>query len=281
MKKLLLLMIMFLGHSIYACTINFNEFNYHTGTDLKLMDIAKIHADCPDQKIKKIQSFISDYNGTVSSRYLTVIAGGSINIHPQRIGFINIQEYLKAEYNNKNLKLKSLKLLSSSKVITSNKRLKITCPKCYKAGEHQMKIHGEKVVWGKVSFIAPTAVLVANKDYQAFSNDLNGDDFSLEKKWVLDPENYYSNKSQLNFYKISKPIQIGQYLKKDSLMAKNIVHIGKSVDVILQNKNITIVTRAIAQGSGHLSDNVLVQNIKTKKKYSATIVGKNKVKVEI
>lgn len=281
MKYLLLFLVSIFSLSGLTCEVSFYNFNYHTGKDLKVKNLARSIKNCDEQKLEKLEGIIQDYNGTVSARYLTVITGGTISISPERISIINLSKYLENNKTSKNLKLHNVSILSSNNFIRSDARLKIECLKCSRAGEHQLKIVGEKVIWGKASFVAPTGVLVANNDLQAFSTELEGSMFELEKRWVLDPENYYTKKSELSFYKISKPLQKGQLLKKDDLMPKNIVHIGKTVEVILNSDNVKIVTKGIAQSSGHISDNVIVKNQKTNKQYNAKIIGIDKVKVEL
>lgn len=278
MTKVLLIFILSISSLGLACDINFSNYTYKL-SEIKLAEMAQIKG-CKKEEIEKVERFINDYHGSLSAGYLKGIFS-KINFGPSHFSVFNIKE----EITNKKLSIKhkvgKVKLLHHQNFIVSDKAIELNCENCSRAGEQQFSYDGVLKYWGKVEVLAESPVLEANKNYGAFTNDIEGEDFTLKKKWVLNPEDYYYKKSELKYYKVSSPISVGELLKKDNLMSKNIVHSGQRVEVILSSKNVKIVTDAISRSTGHYLQDVLVENTKTKKKYTAKIIGVNKVKVEL
>lgn len=86
--------------------------------------------------------------------------------------------------------------------------------------------------------------------------------------------------NQLKFYRAKRAIEAHTAVTQNMIEKIPFVVKGQLTEVYIQQDNVGISTKAIALKNGNMNEKVLMQNPKTKGRYTATVTGKKKVVVE-
>lgn len=122
---------------------------------------------------------------------------------------------------------------------------------------------------------------VASQDINSSNQDLSSNMFELQNYCsILEVEQYPLSSESMAFYRLTRSLKKGEPLTMKTLQKKNIVNFQQIVDFDYQTAGISLSGKALAKENGKINDFIKLENIDTKKIFSAKVIGFNKVALE-
>lgn len=253
-------------------------------------------SDCPSLVQRKFIEQIFNSSGTLSSRALSTNEdlnkmGYKINLTPSKVHVSNLKDKLKRHFElGPKWSFGKLKLLNSKYFIGLNKSdsIDMDCEFCHTTGEKNISLNiynslknFSKTLWLNSTVYISTSVLVPNRSVSPSEPQLVPTDFQFKYLNVTRPEKYFTNKNQLVFYKLNKPLAQGKGLQFSDLSPVNLVSAGIPTTIILKSKTLVLEGQGIPRQSGKFGEVIKLLNPKTKRTISGKVIDFNKVLVDL
>jgi flagella basal body P-ring formation protein FlgA len=290
MIKPYLLSLLIFSFSFYnteACTI---ESYPHIIKLNKVLDDSVIaKTDCSKKAIKSFIDLVTGASGELKSSHLSQILKSEFNkvvvIKPEliKVEFINdTLERLVQIPSNLALK-KTTSLHDRASLNLSNEiSLDATCNTCSTAGDKNIKLRvGSKTIWFSAEILMKRVGFVAVRDLSPYSNKLDKNSFRETTLFDKGKDHLFQDMDNIRFYKATRQIRQGHFLKISDLMPMTIIKPGKKVKIILKGKTISLNSSALARQSGRIGQKIEVFNQKTNKKITGLVIDFDTVMVEL
>ena len=138
-----------------------------------------------------------------------------------------------------------------------------------------------RVEWGKTDIAVRVPSLIAQKTLEV-GTLLKPSDFKVQFTYsVASNDSFFANKEKLPFYKNNKIIKEGMALKHSDIYPVNLINVGKPVKTIINKDGMKLTGMGIALGSGKLGDSVHLKGMDGKRIIVGSVVGFNKVMVDL
>ncbi|MCF8057995.1 MAG: flagellar basal body P-ring formation chaperone FlgA [Bacteriovoracaceae bacterium] len=291
MLKILVFINLFLSSSM-ACEVR--------GPKLILWDKSKTGSrpaaalsfkNCNDKDIEKIQSFTSDFEGTLSSRIFQSETGIKVSM-TNIIKIDSLESFLNDRVDkNREWRFINTSLVGTNEsIVTVNEgqSINVDCSLCKNTGEKNVKIElrdpikgSYKAFWSKGDLAAKTTALVCLDNLNVNNQPLSPRFFREKITYSTRPDQFFTSAPQTVFYKLNKAKVKGEAIHFQDLTPVNLVKMGNPVTVILRNESLSLEGSAIPGQSGRLGERIRLKNVRTQKTIIGKVIDFNKVEVEL
>lgn len=246
---------------------------------------------CTDKQKTQFTTFLSDFQGTLNKRVLTAELGLGF----KKKSTTEIQT-LSSFFNSRINKDNSWKFVESSfsgtnipfVAISENQSLSVLCNNCNNTGNKNIKIEIRDPIaarvrssWSNTKLAARTKALYTTENVPVNNKALLPHQFEERVVYDIRPEQFFTDKEQLVFYKTNRAKSKGEAVRFQDLTPVNLVKMGHPATIILKNNSLTLETIAIPSQSGKLGQRIRLKNPRTKKVIIGKVVNFNKVEVEL
>jgi|GEM_PF-2336650 len=290
-KKSIIAITFIISLSAFPCTFE-GGFRLYTNNKPHSLPESIKHKDCSSKQITSLLNLLNDFQGTLSQRVINSELRKE-EIYLKKAIFVKSLESL---INEKVNTPKGWKLMNPIPIspkmnfftVLAEENISIHCDNCNQPGNRSLKIVRSNPIsgktdqqWAKVEVAVKGNSLIAKQNIPVNNKALNPSDFEERSFYSTNPEKFFTNKSQLVFYKLNKAITQGSSLNFSDISSINLIKMGRPVRVILRSGTLILQSKAVANQSGKLGDVIRLRNLSTNK----TIIGKvtdfNKVEVEL
>jgi flagella basal body P-ring formation protein FlgA len=277
-----------------SCEVEIAEKVYHFGdassSGLKLWR----DSNCSDHLNEKLRSFLLNASGPISStqleRILSENGPKNFKVFPQRIRIYNLKEKMQQRFGlAHNQGLKNFRLIDKGELLLSlDQRLDFKCSDCRSTGEKNIEIiisntsnAREKTRWLKADSIVKTKALAPKTALRVDQKGITPDSFHLIDIDTQAPEELFTNRAQLVFYRLNKSLERDQALTHKDLAPINLIKIGTPVKVILKNKNLSLSYRATALRAAKFGESIKLRAQDSNKVITGKVIDFNKVEIKL
>ncbi len=292
---LLSLLISFWHFKIYAqCHIKtYKEIVRASQFDFSKSQLAIISTDCHGKIVNSFREMIVSGKGVLTSNLLKGSGHKKVVLIPQNVRLQTLDDLIKSKIlPQKKWFFKESKILGDAQdvfFLNDGELLNVDqCPTCHKTGSKTIKIDitndfGKNVrtVWIKGRLLIETEALVFKKNVEPYMGPLKKDLFETKVLLSDRPEQLFTDRDKLNFYRPSRPKRMGELLKTSDLTPLHLVVPGRPVKIILSSGDIKLLSKAMPMQRGKLGENIKLKNIRTKKIITGEVVDFNKVVVKL
>ena len=278
------------------CSIHTYDKIYYSNDSYNLSNTIIKKSDCPKQIQSTFAKTLLKFKGALRSTYLNIAF--KKDFYPYQVttipNEIEIQSIASQVQNKIDLppkwKLTNIKLLSNKRVITLNKNQSInfTCGQCNSTGEKNIKFEissYDKNIpqheWMTAILKIKTKVLIAEKNIIANGRSLKAQDFSFNSIDTTSPSSYFTDVSQLKFFKVNRSINPGTPLKTRQLTPINLVKAGVPTQIMFFGDSLKLYGKAMPLRAGKLGEIIRLRNSKSGHNITGKVIDFNKVKVEL
>lgn len=145
------------------------------------------------------------------------------------------------------------------------------------SGKYFFKVSNGQYLEAQISVVAD--VLMAKTNISQ-NQDFSKSNLYIERKLITAP-NFVNSYSEINNYRSTCLIEIGQPIKKQCLNVRPLVLRGELIKLDIISGNINISTNAESLRDGNLNDVIDVVNLFSNEKIKARVVSENTVEVRI
>jgi flagella basal body P-ring formation protein FlgA len=273
--------------NLEACTIE--SFPQIIKLNKVLDDSVVSKTNCSTETVQTFVELLTGATGELKSTHLSQILKSEFNkdiiVKPNliKVEFINdtIERLVQIP---KNLALKKTTSLHdrASLNLSNNVSINASCNTCSTAGEKNIKLKvGSKTIWFSAKILMKRVGFVAIKNLSPYTNKLEKSSFRQTTLFDNGRDHLFQDIDNIRFYKPTRQIQQGKFLKVSDLMPMTIIKPGKKVKVILKGKTISLNSSALARQAGKIGQTIEVYNKKTNKKITGLVIDFNTVMVEL
>lgn len=276
------------------CEVDLAEKIYHFGSETDSSLSLWNNTSCSDRFNEKLREFLLSSNGPVRSsqleRILSEDGSTAFKLIPERIRIFNLKERMHQRFGlSKNQGLKNFQLVDKGHLLLGQDEfLDFKCNDCRTTGEKSIEIHvsnssngKKKVRWLKADGIVRSKALVPKSSLRVNQKGLTPHDFQVTQVETQNPEDLFTEKEQLVFFRLNKPLDQGQALTHQDVAPINLVKVGTPVKIILNSKNLSLSYRASALRSGKLGENVKLRAQNSNKVITGKVIDFNKVEIKL
>lgn len=247
--------------------------------------------NCSDKSKIKFLELIGSSKGTLRTSIFKSEFLEKVKITPNRIQISTLTEVLASHFNTYEKWLWSeLKFISGKSAVTLSlsENIQFSCDFCKTLGSKNINMvivdplkSSNRTEWFRASLKVKAKALVANADI-SISNEGIAPDLFVTKEVLTDkPENFFTNREKLVFYRLTRPLQKGDILEFNTLTPANLVRQGRMATVVLKNTNMNLSGKAIPLGNGKLGEIIQLRNPISKKIMVGRVTDFNKVVIEL
>lgn len=276
------------------CEVELAEKIYHFGEDTDSSLQLWRSSSCSKDFNQKLRDFLLSSSGPVRSSQLEEIlsqeSSSPFQFAPQRVRIFNLKERMHQRFGlSQNQELKNFRMVDKGHLLLEKGEfLDFKCANCRKTGEKSIEIHishsasgKNKVRWLKADGIVKTKALIPKTTLRVSHNGLAPKDFEVVEVDTQSPQDLFTEKDQLVFFRLNKPLSQGQALTHQDLAPINLVKVGSPVKIILNRKNLSLSYRASALRSAKLGESVKLRAQNSNKIITGKVIDFNKVEIEL
>ena len=244
--------------------------------------------DCSEKQKRRFINHTSDFSGLLEPRSVQLAYQVELS---QKSQIKSLRDFLENKLiKNKNYHIRNAKVVGRSSSYLSYEEfdeVEVSCDKCDLLGKHNAKIvHTNKkgrsnTLWLSFEKVKKTRVLSSLSAQSVSHKALHIKNFEWKEIYTDKPEQFFTDISQLSFFKAVRNLNEGIYLKRNYLTPITLVKTGDIATVKLKNKGIELKGKGIAIRSGKIGDIISLKNIRTKKIIMGKVVGKNSIEAQL
>ncbi len=257
---------------------------------LAFSDIAKAENCKPETQIRFLE-MISSASGSLRADMIKENFSEKVKITPRVIRINTLNTILGNRYNTFDKWVwTDIKFVSGKSAIrlTQNEKLDFNCDFCKNLGNKSINMvivdplkASNRTEWFNASLKVEATALVSNDDIQVTADGLNPASFIEKTILTAKPENFFTNKSKLLFYKLTRPLQKGEPLMFNHITPANLVRQGRAATIILKNSTMSLSGKAMPLSNGKIGEIIQLRNQKSKKVMVGKVIDFNKVVIEL
>lgn len=257
---------------------------------LAFNDIASAENCSTDSQIRFLE-MISSGSGTLRADMIRENFPEKVKITPRLIRIDTLSSILGNRYSTFDKWVwTDIKFVSGKSAIkmTQTEKLDFNCDFCKNLGNKSINMvivdpikSTNRTEWFNASLKVEAIALVSNADIQVTMDGLNPGVFEEKKVLTSKPENFFTNKSKLVFYKLTRPMQKGETLMFNHITPANLVQQGRAVTVVLSNTTMNLSGKALPLSNGKIGEIIQLRNPKSKKVMVGKVIDFNKVVIEL
>jgi flagella basal body P-ring formation protein FlgA len=208
-------------------------------------------------------------------------------ITPKEINIISIIDKINSDLTLPNRGvITQIKTIEKKSIFHNIKEepINITCLNCETKGTKDIKLtfkESHKTIWVTAKVMYKTDIIISNQTIDVMTNRLSRDKVSVVSRFVENPEQYFSDLSKINFYKLSGTIPAGTPIKTRRLIPIPLVTPSIASKVIYKSKNLSLAGVAMPMRSGKYNEMIALRHKKSKRTIYARVSGPNEVTVEL
>ena len=290
-----LLLISFWNFKVFAgCHIKtYKQIIRASQFDFSKSKLAVISTDCSNEIVNSFREMIVSGKGMLTSGLLKTNNHTKVTLIPEKVRLETLDDLIKSKIlPQKKWFFKDSKILGDNQdvfFLEDDGFLNVgQCPTCHKTGSKTVKMSvtnglGKDVrtIWIKGRLLIETEALLFKKNVEPYMGSLKDELFETKVLLSDRPEQLFTDREKIHFYRTNKPKRMGEFLKTSDLTPLHLVLPGRQVKIILSNGNIKLLSKAIPIQRGKLGENIQLKNIKTKKIITGEVVDFNKVVVKL
>ena len=292
LKKTFFLFLLFATYS-QACEISGPAKIIYSSSSSKNNGLKSLNfKNCSDELTNQIYSRLSDFEGILRKRTLMAELPGNIISLKRPIEIKSLITFINEKVDlPKDWKLIDAELVGSNSksfAIYKNSIVSVDCQYCNNTGLKNLKVEilqhlsGTKShAWVKASVAVKTQVLSANSVLSVNHQGIRPNSVRRTTIYSTKPEAFFTNRSQLAFYKLNKGIKKNQAIKFSDLSPLNLVRPGQPVKLNLKSGVIKLKGSAIPTRSGRLGEVIQLRSKNSKKIIIGRVTNFNEVEVEL
>ncbi len=248
---------------------------------------------CSDEIINSAAKSISNYNGTISSKYLTQVIRSpiSLTIKPKKIQILQLSDLIKKSfYENKSIFITEMKLFSNPKVIRveHDQEISLRCANCSNFGEKNIEINirnlqsgAKKTYWASVTIKTNVMALSAVSHIPIMMSPLKLNNFVFKPIKTVTPTIYFTQRNRLKYFRLNKAIIKGSPLRITDMTPIFLVKPGNIAELVFDNGLIKLGGKAYPKQRGRYGETIKLTHPRSGKAIFGKVIGKNKVLVQI
>lgn len=284
------------GENVDECLIETGHRVYHFGPGQQNVPQLFLKSSCSAEINASFQKTLTNSNGPISSQHLQSLInedrGSRVNIQitPERLRVYNLSELVRERTQVKdNEFFRRFSLMDKGPLILNeHEQLIIQCQNCRQLGEVNIElvinhVNDSKFTsrWLKAELIARTQALVAVSPQRVSHQSLKTEEFHLQTIETSKPADYFIDVEKIAFYRLNRPLAIGEPLKFSDLGGVNLVNVGTPAKVFLENANLSLSRMANPIRGGKFGEMIQLRNPQTNKTILGKVIDFNKVQVEL
>lgn len=290
-KKNIILVTFMLSLRTFPCSFD-GGFRLYTNNKPHSLPESIKYKNCNNRQISNFLNLLNDFQGALSQRIIHSELKEEKILLKKPIFVASLESLINEKVNTpKGWRIMNPNPISAKMnffIVQPGENISISCDTCNQPGNRNLKIIRSNPIsgkvdqqWAKVQVAVKGKSLVAKQNLPVNNRALNPSDFQEKEFYSISPEQFFTNKPQLVFYKLNKAVTRGSSLNFSDLSSINLIQMGRPVRVTLRSGTLVLQSKAIANQSGKLGDVIRLKNLSTNK----TIIGKvtdfNKVEVEL
>jgi flagella basal body P-ring formation protein FlgA len=250
-----------------------------------------IFEKCNQKQTDTFLKFINDYRGNLSPRQLSLQLKTDTITIKNKIHILSMDEFLESE-----LKIKSPLVFKKSKIVGEKIKsfgvnefddIQTLCEKCAEMGLHTYKVSIQKTngvlknFWVSSETVTQVKALVPLNSIVVDNNALHAKLFDWKTIYTSNPNLFFTDLSQITFFKLSRNVNKNIPLKRNALNFVNLVKAGQIATITMRHGGLSLKSKGIATRHGKIGDSVSLRNIKTKKIIMGKVIGESLVEVKL
>jgi len=287
MNRILLLftLIQFFSHAYAQCEIDVPS-NIVVSSYTRKNNLKKIfkYNDCNANEKNRFLNYIIDFSGVLNPRFLKLSQNIVIN---KESHIQSLEEFLITHSN-----LLDRQYIKKSKIVGEERgfftfdefdEVRVDCKQCQGLGDYRAQVtHINKKGtlrnhWVNYKVTQKENVLISKSTLTVSHASLDPTRFIWKTIYTEKPENYFTNKDQLSFFKANRNIKKGIPLLRNQVTPMNLVKYGNLTTIKMSNGKILLVGKGLALKAGKLGEIITLKNVRTKKTIMGKITGINTV----
>lgn len=289
MKKLSILILTFIFYqtNLFACElISFNNIlRINQFIDNKVIK----KSSCPQNINEHFTNIIKNSDGKVSSTIINQLIFDKFKIKteilPNQINVLDLKNIMSRKLDlTSEQKIFQIKSINNINSFSSEEfiNIKLISNQSLEIGENNIQISiNDRQFWLNLILQQAKNVWVAKDNISPFKKDLSPHDFKSIRIFDHQKKDFFNNIESIQYYKTNKSIEKNTPVTYSHISPLNLVYPGKKVKLHLKGNNINISHNAIAKQNGHYGSIIELENIKSKKKFFAKIIGFNEAEVNL
>jgi len=291
MLKFLIVIILFISVSIstcIACQITLSEKLFIP----KKGSISGVNfgQHCSSDQTHQIVQQLTTYQGKIKNTYLLKniqVAHLAITNGESVTEFIQLEPLVNDQIKNK--KLKDIQFENSliHSMLKLEDQIYVDCSKCLDSGKNNATLIINKKTGEEIRIPFSVFLEEASTAYQvtstilAFSNNIDTNSLKEISTGEIPHYSFFTDISNLHFYKNNKQLNPGDFLKKSDLTPINLVRAGFKTEINLENKFVKIKLYGQSKSNGGFGETVEVYQREKNKVYIGKVIDENKVMVKL
>lgn len=288
------------------CIINLSPAILFTSDRLLSMDFSSLisASNCSPEITSAILERLQDSSGTLRSEsLLTDLEEKKVTILPTVIQIQKLKELIDSKIKDHRLsnftiqenidKIIMLQKPATMECSTDNNSCKLSIARntpsfndntFHSHSDSDNESSNNTMFHIALTFKQTKNVLIATEDIPALNNDLNISKFiRAEVDAESDPNDndLEISDQMINRYTNISFIKKGTRLKLDQIILKKMVHIGSTVKATVKAQSINLTISAKALESGVYGQNILIENLQNKKRFTGKVINENEVLITL
>lgn len=269
---------------IYACHMTLHPYILKIGKALNSTIIEK--SDCTQQTQEHILNFINNSEGTLLTNRISSIIKmqEDVTFNQKKVTVYNLNQIINKYFKNNDIVIRNISPLHTKNNLGLNSKpsFSFECPSCTTPGSHTIQARiGNKKMWIKIETYRRITGYKAKNTITLMTPIITSKDFRRSVFLSQKKQSYFTDIDNIHFYRPTRNISSGEYLRNNDLIPKNLITRGQRVKMIINNKSLHVKSTGRALQSGKFGEFIEIENPKSKKKTLARVIDFNKVLVEL
>jgi len=247
--------------------------------------------NCNQEIQNRFLSTIENLEGVINAKRLQVMISDVLEIHPQKIEIISLENHLRERLGITNKKfIRNLKFTRPRRYIAIDKHhnLTVSCDACEFLGHKNIKLTISSVnssdnqyLWATFDLHIQSHALKAKSPLRVTNEPVTADDFEKKLVFTQHPERFFLKENALKYYKLNRNLRQGEVLEFNALSPVHLVRPGTLVSIELNENGVKLSGKALPTRAGKLGEIIQLINQKSKRPILGKVVDYNKVVVEL
>lgn len=286
--RLLVLFFITIQYAYGNCSIEtFDKFLVLNQEAVASKALAIKKTNCNDEIITKFLKLITNGNGYIRSHLI----GDDVVLSPSKVRVQQVNTLVQSQvFHRADWIWQNETRLHTDSIfaIDKNESINLSCTNCSSPGNKTLKItisnpisNAQKIYWTTGKVLIKSKALVANQNITDLSKPISPSMFNIQEVLTENPENFYTNQSQLVFYKLVRRLKEGESLLFTTMTPSRLVSPGEKTKVSLSEGLLKLEIMATAIQGGKLGDTISLRNTRSNKTIVGKIVDYNKVIIDL
>lgn len=290
-KKLFFFILLIMTGHILACEIHLPEQILTLGDHVDLSKVM-MSSQCSQETLSEVNQTLKNSNGKIGNFQLSEILkfkNHNVSFKPNLVHIQHLKNLVHEQIPMPTgVQMRSSEAINANNFMALNlgDRIEVSCIGCLFGSNQTLNVIVHGMNGSKTSLTVKADFKKMVKAYRVTSFQPAFSEISLSSLTedfteTIPHTELFSELENLKFYKLNKPLRLGDLLRKSDLNRVNLVRAGSRTEVIIENELIKLKTHGISRNNGGIGEMVEVFHTQKNKKYLGKIIEHNKVLVEL